>query len=58
MPETFETKTGDKKTALKFLKKAMKKHGRSGALATDKLRSYGAPGRKPGPRIDKKPALG
>ena len=40
--ESFVTKTRDKKAALKFLKKAMKKHGRAGALVTDKLRSYGA----------------
>ncbi|WP_420328394.1 IS6 family transposase [Mameliella sp.] len=40
--ESFVTKTRDKKAALKFLKKAMKNHGRSDALVTDKLRSYGA----------------
>lgn len=40
--ESFVTKRRDKKVALKFLKKAMKKHGRSNALVTDKLRSYGA----------------
>ena len=40
--ESFVTKTRDKKAALKFLKKAMKKHGRAGVLVTDKLRSYGA----------------
>ena len=40
--ESFVTKKRDKKAALKFLKKAMRKHGRSGALVTDKLRSYGA----------------
>ena len=36
------TKTRDKKAALKFLKKAMKKHGRAGVFVTDKQRSYGA----------------
>ena len=36
------TKTRDKKAALKFLKKAMKKHGRAGELVTDRLRSSGA----------------
>ncbi|MDU8914146.1 IS6 family transposase [Aestuariicoccus sp. MJ-SS9] len=40
--ESFVTKKRDKNAALKFLKKAMKKHGRSDALVTDKLRSYGA----------------
>jgi putative transposase len=40
--ESFVTKTRDKKAALKFLKKAMRKHGRSDVLVTDKLRSYGA----------------
>jgi transposase-like protein len=40
--ESFVTKTRDKKAALKFLRKAMKKHGRSEVLVTDKLRSYGA----------------
>ncbi len=40
--ESFVTKTRDKKAALKFLKKAMKKHGRAGGFVTDKLRSYGA----------------
>ena len=40
--ESFVTKTRDKKAALKFLRKAMKKHGRAGVLVTDKLGSYGA----------------
>ena len=40
--ESFVTKTRDKKAALKFLKKAMKKHGRAGVFVSDKLRSYGA----------------
>jgi putative transposase len=40
--ESYVTKTRDRKAALKFLKKAMKKHGRAGAFVTDKLRSYGA----------------
>ncbi|CUH07702.1 Transposase IS66 family protein [Jannaschia seosinensis] len=40
--ESFVTKTRDKKAALKFLRKAMKKHGRADVLVTDKLRSYGA----------------
>ena len=40
--ESFTTKTRDKKSALKFLKKAMRKHGRPEAIATDRFRSYGA----------------
>ena len=40
--ESYVTRTRDKKAALKFLKKAMKKHGRAGVIVTDKLRSYGA----------------
>ena len=40
--ESFVTKTRDKKAALKFLRKAMNKHGRVEILVTDKLRSYGA----------------
>lgn len=40
--ESFVTKARDKKAALKFLKKAMKKHGPSARYVTDKLRSYGA----------------
>jgi putative transposase len=40
--ESFVKKTRDKKAALKFLRKATKKHGRADVLVTDKLRSYGA----------------
>ena len=40
--ESFVTKTRDKKAALKFLKKAMRKHGRPEVIVTDRLRSYGA----------------
>ncbi|GKY89874.1 hypothetical protein STA1M1_37430 [Sinisalibacter aestuarii] len=40
--ESFVTKTRDKKAALKFLRKAMRKHGRPDAIVTDRLRSYGA----------------
>ncbi|GHF55385.1 hypothetical protein GCM10017056_28560 [Seohaeicola zhoushanensis] len=40
--ESFVTKTRDKKSALKFLKKAMRKHGRPEAIVTDRLRSYDA----------------
>jgi putative transposase len=40
--ESFVTKTRDKKAALKFPRKAMRKHGRPGILVTDRLRSCGA----------------
>ena len=40
--ESFVTKKRDKKAALKFLRKAMRKHGSPKAIVTDKLRSYGA----------------
>jgi len=40
--ESFVTKTRDRKAALKFLKKTLKKHGRADVFVTDKLRSYGA----------------
>lgn len=40
--ESFVTKSRDKKAALKFLKKAMRKHGKAEVLVTDKLRTYGA----------------
>ena len=42
MLESFVTKTRDKKAALKFLRKAMRKHGRPEVIVTDKLRSFGA----------------
>lgn len=40
--ESYVTKTRAKKEALKFLKKAMCKHGRPEVIVTDRLRSYGA----------------
>ncbi len=40
--KSFVTKTRDKKAALKFLKKAMCKHGYPEVVVTDMLRSYGA----------------
>lgn len=42
MLESFVTKNRDKKAALKFRKKAMRKHGRPEVIVTDRLRSYGA----------------
>jgi len=40
--ESFVTKTRDKKAALKFFKKTLKRHGRAAEIVTDRLRSYGA----------------
>ena len=40
--ESFVTKKRDRKAALKFLKKTMRRHGTPKILVTDKLRSYGA----------------
>ena len=40
--ESFATKTRDKKATLKFLRKAMRKHGRPEVIVTDKLHSYRA----------------
>ena len=40
--ESFVTKTRDKKAALKFLRKAMRKHGQPEVIVTDTLRSCGA----------------
>jgi len=40
--EVFATKRRDRKAALRFLKRAMKRYGRPGAIVTDRLRSYSA----------------
>ena len=40
--ESFVTRERDKAAALKFIKKAMKRHGRPQAIVTDGLRSYRA----------------
>jgi putative transposase len=40
--EVFATKRRDRRAALKFLKRAMKRYGRPRAIVTDRLRSYGA----------------
>ena len=42
VPGSFVTKRRDRKAALKFLRKTMKRHGRAHIFVTDKLRSYGA----------------
>ena len=40
--ESYVTKTRDKPAALRFMKKALKRHGSPEAIVTDGLRSYGA----------------
>ena len=40
--EVFATKRRDRKAALKFLKRTMKRYGRPRCIVTDRLRSYGA----------------
>ena len=40
--EVFATKRQDRGVALRYLKRAMKRHGRPKAIVTDRLRSYGA----------------
>ena len=42
MLESFVTKRRDRKAALKFLRKTMKRYGNPHVIVTDKLRSYGA----------------
>ena len=40
--ECYATKTRDKKAALSFLRRMMKRHGKAKVIVTDRLRSYGA----------------
>jgi len=40
--EVFATKRRDRRAALKFLKRTMKRYGRPWSIVTDRLRSYGA----------------
>ena len=40
MLESYVTKEQDKAAALKFIKKAPKRHGRPQAIVIDRLRSY------------------
>jgi putative transposase len=40
--EAYVSKTRDRKAALKFLRKTIRRHGRPHVFVTDKLRSYGA----------------
>ena len=46
--EAFVTKRRDRKAALTFLLKAIKRYGRPEAIVTDRLRSYGAARREIG----------
>ena len=46
--ESYVTKKRDKKAALKFMKKAMRRYGSPNEIVTDKLRSYGAAARELG----------
>ena len=41
MLESFVTKDRDRAAALKFIKKMLKRHGRTGAIVTDGSASYG-----------------
>ena len=40
--ESYVTKRRDRKAALRFLRKSIKRHGPPKVIVTDKLRSYGA----------------
>jgi putative transposase len=39
--ESFATKRRDKKSALKFLRKSLRRHGALETIVTDRLASYG-----------------
>jgi transposase-like protein len=52
--ESFVTTTRDKKAALKFLRKAMKCHGRPEEVVTDRLRTYSAALKEMGRGDDRK----
>ena len=49
--EAFVTKKRDRKAALRFLRKAMKRHGHPFAIVTDRLRSYRAAMREIGNEV-------
>jgi putative transposase len=40
--EVFATKCRNRRAALKFLKRTMKRYGQPWSIVTDRLRSYGA----------------
>ena len=42
LDEVFATKCRDRRAALKFLKRTMKRYGQPWSIVTDRLRSYGA----------------
>jgi putative transposase len=46
--KSYVTKKRDKKAALKFMKKAMRRYGSTNEIVTDKLRSYSAAARELG----------
>ena len=46
--ESYVTKKRDKKAALKFMKKAMRRYGSPNEIVTDKFGSYGAAARELG----------
>jgi hypothetical protein len=56
--ESFVTKCRDRKAALKFLMKTMKRHGKCEVLVTDQLRSYGAAMKVMGNVENRKPDVG
>jgi transposase-like protein len=56
--ESYVTKTRDKKAALAFIKKALKRDGCVETIATDGLRSYGAAMDKLGNREKRDRSLG
>jgi putative transposase len=51
--ESYVTKKRDRFAALAFMKKALKRHGRTDVIVTDGLRSYPAAMRDPG-NIDRR----
>jgi putative transposase len=46
--QSYVTNTRNKKAALKFMKKAMRRYGSPNEIVTDKLRSYSAAARELG----------
>ena len=56
--ESYVTKRRNRKAALKFLRKTMKRHGHPHILVTDKLRSYGAAMKEIGNAQSRKPVAG
>ena len=56
--ESYVTKRRDRKAALKFIRKSMKRYGQPYIIVTDKLRSYGAAMKVIGNAPSKKRAAG